>query len=192
MKKSKAMKVIDSPTSPFALEAFKMYDEGAKVVEIVDYLNNNGIKTYRHQAMSINSVQRMLKNRAYIGEYHYGQHVYPDDVPQLVPTDLFERVQEKPELKSEPEPALVHEPEQDEFDFEVDIGENMENSTNLKEEPEEQPNEKSGEESASGNDEKGDTPPSFDDYISRRTRSWERAEPPSRTMSPGHPTGTKE
>ena len=86
---------IDSLTSPFALEAFKMYDEGAKVVEIVDYLNNNGIKTYRHQAMSINSVQRMLKNRAYIGEYHYGQHIYPDGVPQLVPIDLFERVQEK-------------------------------------------------------------------------------------------------
>ena len=86
---------IDPVTSPFALEAFKRYDEGAKVVEIVDWLNENQIKTYRNCPVSINSIQRMLKNRAYIGEYHYGEHIFPDGIPALVPIDLFNRVQEK-------------------------------------------------------------------------------------------------
>jgi hypothetical protein len=37
----------------------------------------------------------MLKNRSYIGEYHYDAHIIPDGVPAIIPLDLFNRVQEK-------------------------------------------------------------------------------------------------
>jgi len=36
----------------------------------------------------------MLKNRRYIGEYIYSGITIPDAIPAIVPTDVFERVQE--------------------------------------------------------------------------------------------------
>jgi hypothetical protein len=40
-------------------------------------------------------VQRTLKNRTYIGEYHHSGHIVPGGVPALVPHNLFDRVQER-------------------------------------------------------------------------------------------------
>ena len=45
--------------------------------------------------MTYNSVQHLLNNRRYIGEYVYREIVVPDGIPAIVPLDLFERVQEK-------------------------------------------------------------------------------------------------
>ena len=45
--------------------------------------------------MNFNSIQHMLSNRLYIGEYKYRDIIVPDGIPAIVPEDLFDRVQEK-------------------------------------------------------------------------------------------------
>ena len=86
---------IDPLTAPFVLEAFERYDEGATMTQIRDWLNEKGIKNTRRQEMTYNSVQHMLNNRRYIGEYSYREVIIPDGIPAIVPKDLFDRVQEK-------------------------------------------------------------------------------------------------
>ncbi len=86
---------LDPLTAPFVLEAFKRYDEGATMTEIRDWLNAQGVKNTRGQPMSYNSVEHLLKNRRYIGEFRYRETVVPGGIPAIVPQDLFDRVQEK-------------------------------------------------------------------------------------------------
>ena len=43
----------------------------------------------------MNSVQQMLSNRRYMGEYTFRDIVVPDGIPAIVPKELFDRVQEK-------------------------------------------------------------------------------------------------
>ena len=86
---------LDPLTAPFVREAFQRYDEGATMTQIRDWLNEQGVKNTRGQKMSYNSVQHLLSNRRYIGEYTYRDIVVPDGIPAIVPQDLFDRVQEK-------------------------------------------------------------------------------------------------
>ena len=95
---------IDPLTAPVVLEAFQKYDEGMTMKEIVDYLKLKGIRTKRNGAISINSLNRMLHNRRYIGEYKFRDVITPDAIPAIVPKDLFDRVQEKLE-KNKKAPA---------------------------------------------------------------------------------------
>ncbi len=85
----------DPLTAPFILDAFKKYDEGATITEIRDWLNDSGVRNTKGQPMTYNSVQHLLNNRRYIGEYAYRDIIVPDGIPALVPKDLFDRVQEK-------------------------------------------------------------------------------------------------
>ena len=86
---------IDPLTAPLVLEAYKRYGEGATMTKIRDWLNAQGMKNTRGQPMSYNSVEHLLKNRRYIGEFRYRETVVPDGIPAIVPQDLFDRVQEK-------------------------------------------------------------------------------------------------
>ena len=86
---------IDPLTAPYVLEAYKRYDDGATMKEIVDYLNDHGVRNTRGNEMTFNSVQLLLKNRRYIGEYSFRDTVIPNGIPAIVPQDLFDRVQEK-------------------------------------------------------------------------------------------------
>lgn len=54
--------------------------------------------------MTYNSVEHMLKNRRYIGEFRYRDVVVPDGIPAIVPRDIFDDVQEKME-KNKKAPA---------------------------------------------------------------------------------------
>ena len=95
---------VDPVTAPFVLEAFKQYDEGATMTEIRDRLNARGMKNTRGNPLTYNSVQHLLKNRRYIGEYKYRDIIVPDGIPAIVPKDLFDRVQERLE-KNKKAPA---------------------------------------------------------------------------------------
>lgn len=86
---------IDEATAPFVTEAFKRYDDGSTMTEIRDWLNEQGVKNTRGKPMNYNSVQHLLSNRRYIGEYVYREIVTPDGIPAIIPQDLFDRVQEK-------------------------------------------------------------------------------------------------
>lgn len=65
------------------------------MTKIRDWLNAQGMKNTRGQPMSYNSVEHLLKNRRYIGEFRYRETVIPDGIPAIVPQDLFDRVQDK-------------------------------------------------------------------------------------------------
>ena len=95
---------IDPLTAPFVLEVFKRYDEGATMKELRDWLNENGIRNKLGKPLNYNSIQHMLKNRRYIGEYQYRDVLIPDGIPAIVPKELFDRVQEKIE-KNKKAPA---------------------------------------------------------------------------------------
>ena len=86
---------IDPLTAPFVLDVFKKYDKGATMKELRDWLNDSGVRNTRGQLLNFNSIQHMLKNRRYIGEYQYRDILIPDGIPAIVPEDLFDRVQEK-------------------------------------------------------------------------------------------------
>ncbi len=86
---------LEPLTAPFVLEAFKRYAAGATITEVRDWLNEKGVKNTRGQKMAYNSIQHMLKNRRYIGEYTYRDIFVPDGIPAIVPKELFDRVQDK-------------------------------------------------------------------------------------------------
>ena len=86
---------IDTLNSPFVIEAFKRYSEGSTLTQLAKWLNDSEVKSYRKLPINIDTLNRMLKNRTYIGEYHYDTHVIPGGVPAIVPNDLFEKVQER-------------------------------------------------------------------------------------------------
>ena len=86
---------IDPLTAPFVLDVFKKYDKGATMKELRDWLNDSGVRNTRGQPLNFNSIQHMLSNRRYIGEYKYRDIIIPDGIPAIVPEDLFNRVQEK-------------------------------------------------------------------------------------------------
>ena len=77
------------------LEAFKRYADGATMKELVEFFKEKGIKNSLGRDMNLNSVQRMLSNRRYMGEYTVRDIVVPDGIPAIVPKELFDRVQEK-------------------------------------------------------------------------------------------------
>ncbi len=77
------------------LEAFKRYADGTTMKELVEFFKEKGIKNSLGRDMNLNSVQRMLSNRRYMGEYTFRDIVVPDGIPVIVPKELFDRVQEK-------------------------------------------------------------------------------------------------
>ncbi len=95
---------IDPVTAPVILETFKRYDEGATIAELVRWHREQDFRSGSGKPMRIDCVQRLLKNRRYIGEYRYREVVQPDGIPAIVPLKLFERVQARME-KNKKAPA---------------------------------------------------------------------------------------
>lgn len=86
---------IDPLTAPVVREIFQRYADGETVREIIEALNERHLLTRKGHEFRMNSFNRLLKNRKYIGEYRYKDVVIPDAIPAIVPKELFERVQER-------------------------------------------------------------------------------------------------
>ena len=86
---------IDPQTAPYVRDAFTKYDAGATITEVRDWLNEQGVRNTLGNPMSFNSVERLLKNRRYIGEFKYRDVVIPDGIPAIVPKELFDSVQDR-------------------------------------------------------------------------------------------------
>ena len=86
---------IDPLKAPFVVEAFRRYNDGATMKELMNWLNDSGVTTNRNQKFTYNSVQTLLTNKRYIGENHFKDIVMPDSIPAIVDKDLFEEVQLK-------------------------------------------------------------------------------------------------
>ena len=102
---------IDPLTAPLVIEAFNKYKDGVTMKEIVKYLDSKGLRNSLGGKMNLNCISRLLQNRRYIGEYRYKDIVTPDGIPALIPTDLFDAVQER--LKTNKRAPAMHKAEDD-------------------------------------------------------------------------------
>lgn len=86
---------IDEETAPVVQMIFRKYADGVPMKQIMDELNGAGLRSVKGKEFTINSLRYILKNRAYIGEYRWGEYVIPGGMPRIIEDELFEAVQEK-------------------------------------------------------------------------------------------------
>jgi len=86
---------INPITAPFVTEAFTRYANGEKIKDIAESFNQQGLRTRQNTLFRINSFDSVFRNRAYLGEYKYGDVVIPDSIPAIVSEELFDRVQDR-------------------------------------------------------------------------------------------------
>lgn len=86
---------IDEETAPIARKIFEDYASGRSIKEITDELNAAGLKTYKGTQYGKSSLQRMLKNRRYLGIYIYSDTEIEGGMPQLIDDKTFDAVQKR-------------------------------------------------------------------------------------------------
>ena len=87
--------VPDETTAPLAKEIFERYNNGERIVDIVNWLNSIGMTNQKGNRWRSMNISTHLHNRTYMGEYYYGQFEEPMPCPALVSKELFNAVQEK-------------------------------------------------------------------------------------------------
>ena len=86
---------IDTKTAPVVKTIFDLYAGGATISQVINTLNEKGIRTARKQPFTKNSLTKLLKNEKYIGVYAYKDVIRVEDgVPAIVDKHTFEKVQE--------------------------------------------------------------------------------------------------
>ena len=101
----------DPVATAAVLEIFQRYDGGELLFHIMDDLNSRGIKTFRGKPLARSTMYSILRNERYTGVYIYADIRVEGGMPQIVPKDLFERVQIKLEKnKHAPARAKAAEP----------------------------------------------------------------------------------
>lgn len=89
--------VVDPETAPLAVEVFQRYAHGAKVKELVTFLNDSGFIGSRGGQATPAVVYRMLRNKRYLGIFdQYGIELR---VEPIISEELFAAVAEKFPLK---------------------------------------------------------------------------------------------
>ena len=68
----------DPKTAPLVKRIFEMYAAGDTQKEIIEHLNAEGLRTRKGKPLTINSIRSVLKNKKYIGIYHYDGKEYPE------------------------------------------------------------------------------------------------------------------
>ena len=84
---------IDPLTAPLVVEMFTRYDTGESISDIVNSLNDRGLRSKKGKLFKIGVVSTVLTNRKYIGEYKYVNIIIPKGIPALIDDDMFDRVQ---------------------------------------------------------------------------------------------------
>ena len=87
--------VIDPDTAPFVRRMFAEYVAGKPMKEICDEMNDQGLRTTRGALFGVKTMNKMLQNRAYIGEYRHDDIVVEGGMPAIVDEATFEAVQRK-------------------------------------------------------------------------------------------------
>ncbi len=80
-------------TAPIVQEIYRDYANGKPMQQIVNDLNGRGLRTIKDKPFTINSIRRILHNKAYTGVYHYGEVTLPDTMPVIIKQELYDKVQ---------------------------------------------------------------------------------------------------
>lgn len=86
---------IDPETAPIVKKIFTDYVEGKPLQKIANELNKSGFRSTQGNLFVVNSLNKILRNRAYIGEYRWGEHVIPGGMPQIISAELFDAADKK-------------------------------------------------------------------------------------------------
>lgn len=84
---------IDLDTAPIVQRIYRAYADGTPMMQICRDLDAAGMRSIHGKMMTVNSLRRILTNRAYLGEYNWGGHTIPDGMPRIIDNDLFDAVQ---------------------------------------------------------------------------------------------------
>lgn len=76
-------------------EIFGLYSSGVKSSAICSSLNSRGIKTGQGNKWRYGTIERILKNKKYIGIYNYGDICIPGGVPRIIDDETFQLAQER-------------------------------------------------------------------------------------------------
>lgn len=87
--------ILDDDTVPFVRKIFDDYLAGKTMTDIANDLNNQGIKTAKGNHFTVNGLREILRNRAYIGEYHFADVVIPGGMPAIISEEQFLEIQKK-------------------------------------------------------------------------------------------------
>lgn len=85
---------IDPDTAPVVEDIFNRYANGESIRSIIDDLQSMGLDN-RGKPFSYNFINRMLKNRRYIGEYVFKDIVNTEAIPPIIAEELFEKCQRR-------------------------------------------------------------------------------------------------
>ena len=84
---------VNEEEAPIVKRIFEMYLAGKTMVDIIRYLNENGLKTSYGNSYNKSSIRRILTNRKYLGIYIYRDIEIPGGVPQIIDEVTFEQAQ---------------------------------------------------------------------------------------------------
>lgn len=85
--------VIDEKEAQLVRFCFAEYDKGTGSQQIIDHLNERGVRSTKGLPIGHSWLKHVLKNRKYIGEYLYNGLEVSGGCPVVIESALFERVQ---------------------------------------------------------------------------------------------------
>lgn len=90
---------IDPESSQTVQMIFDMYIKGESKTAICELLNERGLRTIQGKPFGKNSIDRIIKNRKYIGEYRYQDIVVPGGMPRIISDEVFNLAQREIEKR---------------------------------------------------------------------------------------------
>ena len=90
---------VDDITAQSVKTIFNMYIRGESNAAICEYLNSHGMRTVQGNLFNKNSINRIIKNRKYIGEYKYQDIVIKNGIPRIISDDVFSLAQREMEKR---------------------------------------------------------------------------------------------
>ena len=85
---------VNEEEAQVLLQIFTDYANGKRIIDIVADLNSRGI-TNRGKPFLHNSIYYLLNTEKYTGVYRFGNEVFTNIYPQIIPTDLYQIVKKK-------------------------------------------------------------------------------------------------
>lgn len=90
---------VDESAALVVKMVFDRYAGGASVKQIVEELNEAGVRTQKGKPFAPNSLQKILRNIRYTGVFAYGDVQVPGGMPRIVDNETFQAVQRRLESK---------------------------------------------------------------------------------------------
>ncbi|MGN1201181.1 MAG: recombinase family protein [Candidatus Caccovivens sp.] len=86
--------VVDEEQAEIVRYIYKQYSLGIFVKTIIKTLTEKGV-LYKGKPLARNTVYGILKNEKYSGKYMHEEEIVDNMYPQIVPTELFQKVRDK-------------------------------------------------------------------------------------------------